>query len=371
MLEASGLLPQSCKLDIGALSRLFDDTTNSYKHLFFEALLEAFREGGFTERVFQLEDLAIGMLVAAWYPSRVFHLTLGSRDQVSEILAGLKIDEDGAIASSQLKAILKLSNPDYQKLMRFVPYRLIAPFFAHQLRGTPDHRRHAIIRSLADELFETTRPLYRFASADKIELHPDWVTYLAANFPIVTAWAERRWIAFLQARNPTVPAVSEKTRRPEQRNALTNQIRYWKKIISAKSTPLRCLYSGNLLDISCFHLDHFLPWTFVCHDAIWNLLPVSPEANLSKGNRLPHSSYIPALAAAQHEGLTIARRVMHLDEWEIMTASFIGDLRIPQGKLIDSRALLDAYDQLVGAQLSIAQAIGFEGGWRYTTRRSV
>lgn len=33
------ILPVRRGLDVGALARLFDDATNSYKHLFFRALL--------------------------------------------------------------------------------------------------------------------------------------------------------------------------------------------------------------------------------------------------------------------------------------------------------------------------------------------
>lgn len=249
--------------------------------------------------------------------------------------------------------------------MRWVPYRLITPFFADQLRGVSDNSKNALIRSLADELFTSVRPLYRFAGPSAIELHPDWMEYLAANFPIVASWADRRWIAYLQARNPTVLAVSEKTGAPLQRNALTIQTRYWRKVLGAMAKPPLCIYSGVPLDPDRFHLDHFLPWTFICHDALWNLLPVSPKANSSKSNRLPHPSYVPALAAAQHAGLAVARQIMSKGEWEAAANPFIGDLRIPEAKILDPAAVADAYDRSVGAQLDIARGIGFEAGWRF------
>ena len=124
------------------------------------------------------------------------------------------------------------------------------------------------------------------------------------------AWSERRWIAYLQARNSTVPAVSEKLCPPPRREPLTVQTRYWSKAMAAMSEPLRCIYTGGPLDRERFHLDHFLPWTFVCHNSLWNLLPVSPKANTSKWNRLPDASYLPAFAASQHTGLIAARRGM-------------------------------------------------------------
>lgn len=78
MLESFYLLPDSRRPDVGALSRLFDDATTSYKHLFFQAILNGYRDRGFAGTRFTFKTLTIGMLEAAWYPSKIFRLTLGS-----------------------------------------------------------------------------------------------------------------------------------------------------------------------------------------------------------------------------------------------------------------------------------------------------
>jgi len=264
-----------------------------------------------------------------------------------------------------LRAALARHRPDCGAFLRWVPYRLIAPFFAEELRGSPDGARNSAIRAMATDLFSTRRPLYRFLSGEEIEIHPDWNDYIAANFPIVAAWADRRWIGYLQSRNPTVPAISEKTRPPLRRDPLTAQTTYWRKIIASADIVPICIYSGRPLDAARFHLDHFIPWTFVCHDALWNLVPVSPEANLSKGDRLPHACYVPALAAAQHAALITARLVMSRAAWSTASASFIGDLRIPEDDILDAAVLAEAYDRSVRPQLDIARTIGFEPGWRF------
>src|SRR5271167_230096 len=123
-------------------ARLFDDATNSYKHLFFRAILEEFRDGGFQNRVFPLSRLAVGMLAAAWYPCRVHRLSLGVQDQVADVLRGVDFIEDGLPPAAKLRQALLAKSPDVGDLMRFVPYRRIAPFFARDLKGVPDHRRN-------------------------------------------------------------------------------------------------------------------------------------------------------------------------------------------------------------------------------------
>jgi hypothetical protein len=368
--QTESSLPTTDGLDIGVLSRIFDDATNSYKHLLFDALLQAFKDGAFRATKLSLNQLAVGMLAEAWHPVRVYRLSLGAQDKIAATIQAIDFENDNPIPHVQLRNRIAGLDIDWRLLMRYVPYRLISPFFARELSGMRDDKRNAAIVELADRHFDTTVPLYRLADMDAvtkatIEIHPRWADYIAANFPIVKGWAERKWITYLQARNPTVPAISEKTGAPLMRNSLAAQTRYWKAVFAASFEPPRCIYSGVLLDQNRFHLDHFLPWTFICHDAIWNLVPVSPEVNAAKGNRLPDVSYLPSLAVAQHRGLLAVRRVMKDTAWTAATSPFVGDLRISEDQLLDPDVMLEAYSRSVGPQLDIARGIGFQSGWRF------
>ena len=147
--------------------------------------------------------------------------------------------------------------------------------------------------------------------------------------------------------------------------ATSSQATYSRKMVTSAVMVPAYIYSGRLLDAARFHMDHFIPWTFVCHDALWNLVPVSPETNLFKGDRLPDACYGPALAATQHTALATARRVMGPVAWSAASASFIGELRVPEDDLLEASMLADAYDRSVRAQLDIARTIGFEADWRF------
>jgi len=35
-------------------------------------------------------------------------------------------------------------------------------------------------------------------------------------------------------------------------------------------------------------IDHFVPWSYIAHDQIWNLLPTTKSVNSTKGNNLPN-----------------------------------------------------------------------------------
>lgn len=357
-------LPQAQGLEVGALSRVFEHTTNSYKHLFLAAILTSFKQSGFETTRFSLNDLSIGMLTAAWHPCRLFRLSFGARDQVARILAEVPLPTDGPIPFAILRSSLAERAPDCRELLRWVPFRLLTPFFSDLMAGLPDGRRNSFIRSQAEQRFDEIRPLYRFVGSDAIQIHPDWAAYIAANMPIVEGWAERHWIAYLQANNATVPAISAKVRPPIARRSLIAQKAYWRTALTAMQNLPKCIYTGLEINPATFHLDHFLPWTFVCHDAVWNLIPTFQDTNSSKGNRLPAPEYLAPMVDLQLSGLIAARRILKDREWRVATASFISDLRMSEDNLFNRDALAAAYDHSVRPQFDIARGIGFAWGWR-------
>ena len=67
---------------------------------------------------------------------------------------------------------------------------------------------------------------------------------------------------------------------------------------------IRCIYTKALLSKGHYDLDHFIPWSFVVHDLLWNLLPANPSINSSKSNNLPSlEKFLPPMAILQHSAL--------------------------------------------------------------------
>jgi len=110
---------------------------------------------------------------------------------------------------------------------------------------------------------------------------------------------------FLQTRNPNVPAIPNKLIRPEVRNSLTKQHNYWDMVMTIGG-PIHCIYTDKLLHPKDYDLDHFIPWSFVCYDLLWNLIPSNGSINSSKSDKLPDLGfYLPKLAALQHHSLQV------------------------------------------------------------------
>ena len=75
-----------------------------------------------------------------------------------------------------------------------------------------------------------------------------------------------------------------------------------------------------------YELDHFLPWKFVAHNQLWNLIPVDPQANSSKSDYLPSEIYIDRLAETQRAALSIARDSFSHNKWKKEVEPYITDL---------------------------------------------
>jgi hypothetical protein len=369
-------LPPSPNLDVARLAALFNQTTNSYKYLLFQAILsllpERYRPG--TPTTLSYTDLSAEMVALAWYPAHFFKLSLGSQDKIRNALNQVTFfTTDWSLGHPKTQESLRRAillggiGDELNGLMRYVPTRLLAPFFVSEVSGMEDHLKNRVIEQLSRNYFDSRKPLYRITDVGlpAVEVHPDWGNYLMESYAIVSGWSAFRWIEYLQERNPNVPAVPNKIRPPANRSSLSAQADYWRSVMT--ESPVKCLYSGVILDPDDFVLDHFLPWSFVCHDQLWNLIPVSKQANAAKSNSLPHESYRPCFIDLQAAGLAISSRTMGQRGWNRATESYVGDLHIAEPDLVKTHKVRNGYMAAVPALMSLAQSIGFLPGWRFQT----
>lgn len=112
----------------------------------------------------------------------------------------------------------------------------------------------------------------------------------------------------MQKNNRNVPNLVNKLFAPEKRNSLTNQANYWRFILEKQ--PIKCIYSGQILNKNSISIDHYLPWSFVAHDHLWNLIPTMNNINSSKSNNIPSSQYLVKFIQLQHQGLTISHQYL-------------------------------------------------------------
>jgi hypothetical protein len=376
-------LPKSHGLHIAALSGLFRHTTNSYKFIFFLSLLDLLKRRKFEVlEPFSFSELTIEMLAIAWFPHTFFKLSFGTQDTLAKKLDSLTIDVDSSSSrffaedKRALRSMLERTDlTGAMRLMDFVPYRLLIPFLEQKLRGI-DKGAWMVLENamprVANENFNELRPLYRFDKSEykdcrSLFINSEWASYLQSHFSIVYGWASWNWLQYMQKRNPTTPGISNKLFMPSKRDSLAKQTRYWRQILeSPAGLDFNCIYSGAILLPDQFTLDHYLPWSFVVHDQLSNLIPAPRSVNSSKSNNIPSTSYFRSFVELQHKGLVAARNLFPKSKLDKVVDSYISDLHIrsPEDLFVFDR-LFDAYGQSLSPLVTLAINQGFTGDWRF------
>jgi hypothetical protein len=155
---------------------------------------------------------------------------------------------------------------------------------------------------------------------------------------------------------------------PQSRGSLSYPLKYWRSLI--EKYKIRCIYSGKPLEPDNISIDHFLPWSFVAHDLLWNLVPIRSEVNSSKSNNLPSLKYFDPFVELQHFGLRVSREMMKKSAWEKLTESYIAELSLTPDDLLNHERLKSAYKSTIQPLLSLASQQGFTPNWVYKTNRS-
>jgi hypothetical protein len=317
------LVPRHPFLRTQALNRVFDNTAASYKFFWFLAVLELSRT---SHGQLSLREIFVEMAAQAWHPVNLFRLSFDTKDDdekcvdrlqgvLREIAAKEAELSDGLRPNSSLMEI-RARLQEYARELGFlgdlVPMRFLSPFVNGRLpQGTPRHRINKEIIRIVDELKvgEDAAPYHFGPDKDSVVLHPDWQAFFVEHAAILRGFVEIGLVRFLQAKNPMVPGLADKLRMPMERD-LGRARSFWEQAnqahLAQRSAPLTNLYTGRPLD-GAFAVDHFMPWSYVAHDYIWNTVPTDQSTNSSKGDRIPSvSRYVARLAELHHFALRSA-----------------------------------------------------------------
>ena len=274
-------LPQDNKLEISRLVQIYNNTVATYKFYWFISLLDIFIKTG--KRQISFWEIIVGMIAEAWYPIHYFRLSFGKSDslynQIIELQKELNIPIDANKSDIKKQIVNNIDNQRIKSLLRVftlnVPYRFLSPWISY----TTDIEVVNLSQSFSNNCFYAIRN-------ETIEINPKWEQYLNDNYLILRDFTFWNLTVFLQKRNPNVPDVPSKLLKPIQRDSLTKQRHFWDNFIEINGS-IKCIYTGKTLFKKVYDLDHFVPWSFVSHNLLWNLLPADSSINSSKSNNLP------------------------------------------------------------------------------------
>ena len=348
------VLPLDKSISISELSQVFNNTSATYKFYWFLAILKiSVRE---SKSKIEIKDILIQMIVRAWFPVNYFKLSFGIGDNLHKNIEELKLrlNLPVDISAKDLTKILRDNdNRDINNLIshfsQHVPYRFLSPWI-------PYHSNRETIEK--SQRFQNNC-IYKIDNEKKnVKINPEWITYLKSNYMILQDYTYWNLTQFIQAKNPNTPNISNKLIKPIQRESLTAQRNFWKIVFDELST-IHCIYTGHSLTKDNFDMEHFIPWSFVTHNQLWNLVPADGNINSSKSNKLPKlEEFLTSYVAIQREAIRIVNHERPnnklLEDYLVLGPDIKTILDYSESKLINS------YRNVLAPLIQIAHNSSFQ-----------
>jgi len=70
-----------------------------------------------------------------------------------------------------------------------------------------------------------------------------------------------------------------------------NDLTIYRRILQKEFEENNCFYCGRKLG-KVVHVDHFIPWSFIKDDKLWNFVLACPTCNTRKNNKIPPIDYL-------------------------------------------------------------------------------
>lgn len=126
-----------------------------------------------------------------------------------------------------------------------------------------------------------------------IEVKPKALQYFKQNYSFLFKAVILEWAKFLERINLGLPKLISKIEREEvQRSSLEKVKNILRKYFD------RCFYCNIMLskEKQLIHVDHFIPWSYIFEDELWNLVLTCRTCNLQKHSSLPPVKFVNQLA---------------------------------------------------------------------------
>ena len=289
------------KLDIRSFMLMLKDPSYCYKFYWLEAIVDLISED-VTETTFN--EIIDEMICNAWYSVREFHIHLSGLGPNGEVKDGLEravltlaeLSDLPANASKvQIRNAIRWHDAELYKakeqLTHMVPDRAMAGFFASSgMDNVPWNSTLKMAETISTFNSEISALPYTLGSTSKLAkevwFHPDWIRMIQDHTVSILGWIQYEKVKWLQNNNPEVPGLVYKLLPMDEKMRKLGKVRnLWEGILSQQS--IQDVFTGKLIVPNQYDIDHFIPWSFVMNDELWNLMPMDSSLNSAKSNRLP------------------------------------------------------------------------------------
>ncbi len=260
--------------------------TTTYKYAFFKSILDNVFNVDIETKLLSYDNIAIRFTEIYWNLVLNYHLRQEIKTSHHEYTS----------VEKELFEFCKKYGFDYSEKQSIFPFESLRPDL--QIEITKKIKAQMMRYVVSAFCGDTDDQFYHFNKKDKSEgiiLNPDVYIALVKYKSVFEKQNYYEWIKYLEKANLEEDsyALANKLDASAERQNLNP---YRKVLIEFNQT--KCFYCGKHLhddNDKASPVDHFIPWSFVKDDKLWNFVLACPRCNSSKSNILPEQDYFAAL----------------------------------------------------------------------------
>ncbi|MBQ5966959.1 MAG: HNH endonuclease [Clostridiales bacterium] len=277
---------------------MMDSPSFCYKFYWLDAITTLITENC-TQTTFN--DIIDEMIADAWYSVIEFHIHLSGivyKDKDNLEKAVTLLQEHADLPSNASKTQIKNAIKTYEvfihkekkTLTNMVPYKALSGFFINHDMGPLDDSVIRMVEKIRNFHSQDAKLPYTLGNSSGLDrevyFDEDWMKMIQDNAVAIKGWIKHEKVKWLQRNNPEIPGIVYKLAPLDNKARKLVAVRnLWKGIFPY--VHIDDVYTQKPIDPDNYEVDHFVPFSFVMNDELWNLLPMDSSLNSGKNNNLP------------------------------------------------------------------------------------
>ncbi len=290
-------------LDIEGFSKMMKAPSYCYKFYWLEAIVQLI---SLNKTEASYDEIINKMIANAWFPVLEYHIHLSGiygegiiKDNLEKAVLRLQKLSELPNNASEIEINNKLIefakekelNDCKKELTKNVPYKSLSGFANRGVEKINLESSAGRMMAYYNRLSQSEILLPYTFNDDKglkrtITFSDGWIQMIKDNTVNILGWIQLEKVKWLQNNNPEIPGLVYKLAPADEKmRKLTNARKLWDAVMEV--TPIVDVFKYEPIDAEKYDLDHFIPWSFVMNDELWNLMPMDSSWNSKKSNKLP------------------------------------------------------------------------------------
>lgn len=200
----------------------------------------------------------------------------------------------------------------YQKITQLIEeyqtrYRNIPEWFDKAILKFPKEKCDRLVKDVSNILKKDVSWRFPFVEGNKISIYDldlDDKTILIESVSakeiqvfseVLIQLLNYKWAQLLEQYN-TAPRIASKVKGLSDSKIKRKSLSNYKDILlKLHNNEVLDFYTNEPIEQTDISIDHFIPWSYIYSDDIWNLVITSKKNNSAKSNRIPNKDYIEKL----------------------------------------------------------------------------